>query len=778
MLKRFLCHLSLKSSVSQRKILIVMGSILVVFLLILGGVSRQMSRPPTKEIEIAALLPIAEANAGMFGAPVLNGIELAVQEANSSKLWPIALKVHDYMGDIDLAQQQANQIIDSQAKLAIGPTFSTTSLAVGPIFADASLASLTPTATADSITQNRTTFRTIFKNSDQGEILADYLVKGLKYGRAAVFVVNNAYGQSLREGFEQAAAQLDLDPQYYNFKTEEEAQQMAEEVAADPNPPPIVLLTLAPEGMAILTSLRRQGVAGPFLGGDAFSDELVIEELAEQPEEQEQSGYFSNNLYALAPVILDSANGKTLAFAEAYRKRFDREPTWTAVAGYDAAKLAVKAVREVAPRFEANPNLRVSRFQVMDQLLSLDSLERAEPGLLGPFLFDEHQSRQQAIRVGTFNNGHFESAPIQILPVLEPNPEELASGEVFEQSPGKYAREQKVVYTGVYINEISRVDIANSSFEADFYLWLRFAGELSTDSNDPTDLIFPSMIGGSFNREEPVERLQLSDGSQYCLWRVRGKFRNDFDLKSYPFDRQTLSLPFSNARSSLEQIVYVIDRRSDVREPLDTALTVSSTPNLESGTAPTVVPINTHSVASPQAFRQLSRWKALEAIARRDNLVTNSALGNPELVGVERQRELSGFLVTVEIERRALTTLAKSLLPLLIMSLILFASLFFPVELINQKVTVAVTGALSGAVLLTNINNQLGGIGYTIALEYVFYLFFLLTLSAILSAMVTTKLRVANRAKAAKRIERFTRLFFVTIVAGVFVGALCLFLSR
>ena len=777
MLNRFLSQISLKSSLSWRKILIPIASVLVVLLIIFGTVSRQVSTTPTKEIEIAALLPIAEANAGMFGAPVLNGIELAVEEANASKLWPIALKVYDYTGDIDLAKQQASQILDSQAKLAVGPTFSTTSLAVGPIFAGASLASLTPTATADSITQNRTTFRTIFKNSDQGEILADYLVKGLKYSRAAVFIVDNAYGQTLQQGFQQAAAQLDLDPQYFVFTTEQEALQMAEEVVADPDPPPVVLLTLAPEGMAILTSLRRQGVTSPFLGGDAFADELVIEELAEQPEEQEQPGYFSNNLYALAPVIMDSANAETLAFAETYKQRFEREPTWTAVAGYDAAKLAVKAVREVAPRFETNRSLRVSRFQVVNQLLSLDSLERAEPGLLGPFLFDEQQSRQQAIRVGKFNNGHFDSAPIQILPVLEPKPEELASGEVFEQSPGKYAREQKVVYTGVYINEISRVDIANSSFEADFYLWLRFAGEVSTDSTDPTDLIFPSMIGGSFNHDEPVERLQLSDGSQYWLWRVRGEFRNDFDLKSYPFDSQTLSLPFSNARSSLEQIVYVIDRRSD-QGPSETALTANSAPNLELETGPTVVPHNTHSVASPQAFRQLSRWKALEAIARRDNLVTNSALGNPELVGVERQRELSGFLVTVEIERRALTTLAKSLLPLLIMSLILFASLFFPAELTNQKVTVAVTGALSGAVLLTNINNQLGGIGYTIALEYVFYLFFLLTLSAIVSAMLSTKLRVANRAKLAKRIERFTRLFFVAIIAGALVGALCLFLSR
>ncbi|NJM11401.1 MAG: hypothetical protein HC889_05535 [Synechococcaceae cyanobacterium SM1_2_3] len=100
--------------------------------------------------------------------------------------------------------------------------------------------------------------------------------------------------------------------------------------------------------------------------------------------------------------------------------------------------------------------------------------------------------------------------------------------------------------------------------------------------------------------------------------------------------------------------------------------------------------------------------------------MTHSALGDPRRTGVESYRELSGFLVTVEVARRAVATLVKSLLPLLLMTLIMYASLYFPSALLKEKVSVAITGALSGAVLLSSINSQLGGIGYTIAVEYVF----------------------------------------------------------
>src|SRR4051794_37809993 len=91
----------------------------------------------------------------------------------------------------------------------------------------------------------------------------------------------------------------------------------------------------------------------------------------------------------------------------------------------------------------------------------------------------------------------------------------------------------------------------------------------------------------------------------------------------------------------------------------------------------------------------------------RDILVTASALGDPRLVGAERMREQSGYRVEVSLQRLARVTLAKSLLPLGIMALIMLAALFFPHALVKEKITVAITAALSGAVLLAAVNAQL-----------------------------------------------------------------------
>jgi branched-chain amino acid transport system substrate-binding protein len=181
------------------------------------------------------------------------------------------------------------------------------------------------------------------------------------------------------------------------------------------------------------------------------------------------------------------------------------------------------------------------------------------------------------------------------------------------------------------------------------------------------------------------------------------------------------------------------------------------------------------SIASLTAFRNLTQWNPLSAEERRENLVTDSALGDPRRVGAESYRELSGFLVTIGVERRAVATLAKTLLPLLLMTLIMFASLYFPAALVKEKVTVAITGALSGAVLLTAINSQLGGIGYTVAVEYAFYVFFGLSLLCIVSVLAVERLRAAGQNATGIVVERSTRVVFLAGVALTLAGALALY---
>jgi len=101
----------------------------------------------------------------------------------------------------------------------------------------------------------------------------------------------------------------------------------------------------------------------------------------------------------------------------------------------------------------------------------------------------------------------------------------------------------------------------------------------------------------------------------------------------------------------------------------------------------------------------------------------------------------------------------------------MFASLYFPHALVKEKITVVITAALSGAVLLAAVNTQLGSLGYTIAVEYVFYIFFTLCLLCILSVLAAERLRGAQRGALAEKTELGTRALFLITVAATIAAA-------
>jgi hypothetical protein len=238
---------------------------------------------------------------------------------------------------------------------------------------------------------------------------------------------------------------------------------------------------------------------------------------------------------------------------------------------------------------------------------------------------------------------------------------------------------------------------------------------------------------------------------------MRGDFKSDFDLHRYPADLQRLVIRLFNARAATDRIVYVQDRRSV--GSLAGALGEAATTDLLGA------------IVAPGAFRNVTQWEALRAWEGRDNLVTASGLGDPRLVGAEQVRELSGFNLTFELRRRIVAALAKTLLPLGLMALIMMASLYFPNALVKEKITVAITAALSGAVLLAAINSQLGGIGYIIAVEYGFYVFFALCLLCIVSVLAAERFRVSGHPDSAVLVERSARALYIATLVATAVAA-------
>jgi branched-chain amino acid transport system substrate-binding protein len=710
-----------------------------------------------------------------IGAPELDGVRLAIEEANTDGGVPtIELSVTDDASKIDEGRRLARQIGAGDALMVLGPATTLMAVETGPLYAEAGVVAIGST-TGDDVTAPRTFFRPFFSTSDGGEMLASYLRYVLRGSRAVVIFKDDSYGRLASDGFRRAAGRLGITTDYRSFSTVAESEQAARLAAADPTNPAIVIAGYDADCVPVLMALRRHGARGTILGTVTMAGEEFNAHFADQPEERQTPGFFTEGVYAPSPVIFDSGNAETLAFADRYRARFGREPTLFSAQGYEGARLAMAAIRATATG--AASDLQTRREAIRTYLVSLDGPAHGIAGLNGPLWFTPERGRQQALRIGRFENGRFVSAPGQLVPVSNPDPAEIAAGAIVDTGAGRFARRQQVVYTGVFLNEIPRLDVARSRFTAGFYLWMRFAG--GDGAADPTEIEFTDLVRGSSDGLQPAEERVLHDGMTYRLWRMLGDFKSDFDLHHYPADRQTLEVRFFNAHAASDRIVYVKDRRFDRGAvPIAAAATAAGPDGGAALAGEAARPPSTSvaadafgSTVAPAAFRNLTQWEPLRTSQRRDNLVTESSLGDPDLVGLERVRELSGFVVAVDLHRRVLATLVKSLLPLGLMALIMYASLYFPANLVKEKVAVAITAALSGAVLLSSINAQLGGIGYIIAVEYVFYIYFALCLLCIVAVLTAESFRAAARQSSAIAVDHLGRHLFVVGGAATIAAA-------
>ncbi|HKM62852.1 MAG TPA: ABC transporter substrate-binding protein [Acidisphaera sp.] len=697
-------------------------------------------------------------SAAFGGKAYLDAVRFAVDEANAAGIGPrFELAVFDDGSTADGARAVAGQVIASDAAVVLGPVSSALAIVACPIYGQGGAPAIATTVHADELTANPTTFRTVISTGEIGESLAEYLSRVLHGARAVVLSKDNGYGRPLAARFKAAAERDGINATYRSFGTPAERDAAARELGAVADQAPIVLGMTYEDAVPVMIILRRAGYHGLILGTATMARASFNDLFDKQPEAHTTRGYFTDNVYATSPMILDSANAEILAFADRYEARFHQEPSWETVQAYDGALLAMAALRAAVAQHSAltTEDPRARRAATLAAIAAFDAPSRAVQGINGPIWFTPDRIRQQAVRIGRFHDGGFESAPVQIVPVAAPSASDIASGAVFETAPGRYARLQRVVYTGLYLNGISHIDLSKSSFAADFYVWLRFAKDAGTDRLDPGDISFPNMLSGNFDPAHPAEQGQMPDGTTYRLWRVQGEFRNDFDLHEFPFDRQRLQLPFYHASAASDRVVYVVDRR--------TAAAGSPAMSTAAGRPP--------ALTAPDAFNDLTQWRSLGATERRQNLVTDSSLGNLRRAGTERYRELSGFVATFDLQRRAISTIEKSLMPLLLMTLIVYATLHFPAALIKERVTVAITGALSGAVLLTAINSQLGSVGYTIAIEYAFFVFFGLATFTIFAALAAQHFRHVKRDHLAAATEHGTRAVFILAVIGLLAGA-------
>jgi hypothetical protein len=108
----------------------------------------------------------------------------------------------------------------------------------------------------------------------------------------------------------------------------------------------------------------------------------------------------------------------------------------------------------------------------------------------------------------------------------------------------------QITYVGIFINDIHGLDLKDSAYIVDFYIWLRWHGNI-----DPSNFEF---LNGALDLKEHPYRMDVN-GTQYLSYHCRGTFHIAFDYRDYPLDEHQLILELEDGIHESKELQYVVD---------------------------------------------------------------------------------------------------------------------------------------------------------------------------------------------------------------------------
>jgi len=394
-----------------------------------------------------------------------------------------------------------------------------------------------------------------------------------------------------------------------------------------------------------------------------------------------------------------------------------------------------------------------SRKNIRNRLSSFRYIETAHKGITGRIFFDEHGNVVKPFPIGLYSHERLISAPTQLGPIVNLDTIVDLRKELEEENiipiDDRFVYRTMVIYTGIDINEISNINPRNETFTAVFYLWFRHKGHLDYSKIEFLNAVEDLRLG-----DEPI--MEMTDQNMaYRAYRIKGDFNEEFIFRDYPFDSHKLSIRFRHIIFNSERLLFVTDdigmQRYGGRTPAERL----------------------------KEYLGLSKeapWHLQDILVFSDIGAADSTLGNPGMFHAEADTAIrySRFNVVTKIKRNAKSYVLKNLVPLFIVILLGYIMLFISPEgpPFVARMSLGVIALLTAVFLRLEAAGQLPNIGYLVALDYMYFAFYVLILSGIV--ITVAKHRALRRGNdiLAKRLDYFGRLFqpiYVLIGIGIFV---------
>ena len=312
-----------------------------------------------------------------FGISTRNAIELALKEVNAAggvKGKKVDIRVYDDQSKPEEAANAATRLINQdQVLLILGEVASTNSIAMANKAQPAKVPMISNASTNPKVTEiGDYIFRVCFIDPFQGYVMARFAHDNLKFTRVAVLRdLGSDYSQGLADVFERKFTEMGgkiVAQETYTKGSTDFRSQLTSIKRSQPDG--IYIPGYYTDIGVIARQARELGINAKLMGGDGWDSSKLFELGGAAVE----GSYFSNHYSA------DDPNPRIQKFIADYKAAYGSVPDALAALGYDAAMVAVDAMKR-APNLDRtsvrNAIAQTKNFPGVTGMITLDDKRNA-----------------------------------------------------------------------------------------------------------------------------------------------------------------------------------------------------------------------------------------------------------------------------------------------------------------------------------------------------------------------------------------------------------------
>lgn len=280
-------------------------------------------------------------------------------------------------------------------------------------------------------------------------------------------------------------------------------------------------------------------------------------------------------------------------------------------------------------------------------------------------------------------------------------------------SQTEQAGQQKVLIS-LMLTDLEKIDTKAETFEAEFYLWLKWK-----DGRSGKNIEY--MNATDFKN---IFYDEWADSLQRVSAKVRGIFKSRFDVEKYPFDKQVLKIRISDYDWNYDSLMYEVETSK-----------VGISKDIFDG-----------------------EWdiKLLGATATKEYISEDN---------------FSVFEFAVEIQRKSFSVFIKIIIPLFIIMAIAFLNLFIPRDQIEAGAGLAISTLLTIIALHFSISSQLPEVNYPTKVDILFIVSYFFNFLLVIWVVFGYNMHIAEKKNLIFRINKILK---PTIPLIYFIFALVL----